>query len=331
MTGAGERGVALVVNGDDFGYSDAINAAILRCHREGILTSTTLLVNQPATGAALALAREHPALGVGLHLNLTSGMPVLPPEDVPTLVDRRGRFLPFPAQLQRIGGGWARLAEVERELRAQFEVLIGRGVQPTHVDGHLHVHAYPRVLSIVLRLMREYDVRAMRSPFLTSWLPLHLAARRALGRAARASGLSLRGRRERAWAAIAALDQFDAALAPLGARFWPVRTDLPATRRGQRARLVASSGVIVADYLLDGARFRATLDPVETLRAALIPLRSATVELMAHPAWTRNSVLGAAEVAFLTDPRLPATLDALGVRLTHYGHLSKQLPPAQRM
>lgn len=189
--GRGGAAVALVVNGDDFGYDDAINAAIVRCHREGALTSATLLVNRPASAAALALARQSPALGLGLHLNLTEGCPVAPPDEVASLLDRRGRFRPFPAQLGRVVSGRARPEEIERELGAQFAWLAARGVRPTHVDGHHHVHAYPGVLPVVLRLMAEYDVRALRSPLLTAWLPLSLA--RPGARGWRAALLARRG------------------------------------------------------------------------------------------------------------------------------------------
>src|SRR6478609_1032650 len=93
------RPTTLIINGDDFGYSDTINAAIVRCHDEGVLRSTSLLVNCPATRSALALARSRPGLGLGLHVNLTEGVPVLPPCEVPSLVDRRGRFRSLGQQL----------------------------------------------------------------------------------------------------------------------------------------------------------------------------------------------------------------------------------------
>lgn len=165
-----DRPIFLIVNGDDFGYTPEINAAIARCHDAGVLTSATLLVNRAATGDALALAAARPELGLGLHLNLTEGAPVAPPRQVRSLVDRRGRFIPFPAQLGRIASGAARGGELEAELRAQFERFLGSDRIPSHVDGHLHVHAYPRVLPLVVRLMREYGVQAMRNPLLGAWL-----------------------------------------------------------------------------------------------------------------------------------------------------------------
>ena len=309
--GAGEgRAVALVVNGDDFGYSAAINAAIVRCHRAGVLTSATILVNRAATGEALALARANPALGPGLHLNLTEGAPVTPPGRVPALVDRQGLFHPIVIQLRRIANGRTPLAEVERELRAQFELILARGVQPTHVDGHLHVHAWARVLPLVARLMVDYGVRAMRSPFLTAWLPLHLAARPAAH-----AGLAP------APAAPSLLDRFCPLVTPWGGRVWSVRDGRGPDRRGPRAGLLRRRGVITTDFMLDSGQFLGTPDPAGALLAALRPLRAATVELMAHPAWNRDEGRGAAEVALLTDPRLRDALVGAGVRLTNYGRL----------
>lgn len=165
-----DRPIFLIVNGDDFGYTPEINAAIARCHDVGVLTSATVLVNRAAVHDALALAAARPGLGLGLHLNLTEGAPVAPPRQVRSLVDRRGRFIPFPAQLSRIVAGVARGAELETELRAQVERFLSSGRIPSHVDGHLHVHAYPRVLPLVVRLMREYGVQAMRNPLLGAWL-----------------------------------------------------------------------------------------------------------------------------------------------------------------
>src|SRR5580700_2135827 len=82
----------LIVNADDFGRSESINRAVLRAHREGILTSASLMVNEPSAGPAIQMARENPKLGVGLHLALVCGASALPPEQIPHLVDGRGQF-----------------------------------------------------------------------------------------------------------------------------------------------------------------------------------------------------------------------------------------------
>ncbi|PYI83222.1 MAG: hopanoid biosynthesis associated protein HpnK, partial [Verrucomicrobia bacterium] len=71
----------LIVNADDFGRSHSINQAVVRAHREGILTSASLMVNEAAAEEAAALAREHPQLGVGLHLTLVCGSSASPPAE----------------------------------------------------------------------------------------------------------------------------------------------------------------------------------------------------------------------------------------------------------
>ncbi len=188
------RGTALVINGDDFGYSAAINRAIVGAHEAGGLTSTTLLVNQGASREALRLARRYPTLGVGWHVNLTEGGPVLPPGEVPSLVDRRGRFRPLGAQLAGLAVGRSGVAEVERELRAQLALLLDAGLTPTHADGHLHAHAFPHVLPIVLRIMAERQIPTLRSPLLGAWLPPRAAAARLVAWAERRRVTALRRR-----------------------------------------------------------------------------------------------------------------------------------------
>src|SRR5512137_1430313 len=86
----------LIVNADDFGRSASINEAVIRAHREGILTTASLMVNEPACAEAVALAKENPNLGVGLHLTLLCGHAALPPEKMPGLVEAAGRFSDTP-------------------------------------------------------------------------------------------------------------------------------------------------------------------------------------------------------------------------------------------
>ena len=86
----------LIVNADDFGRSRAINEAVIRAHREGILTSASLMVNEPAADEAVALARENPGLGVGLHLALVCGRSALPPAGIPDLVNQNSEFTDNP-------------------------------------------------------------------------------------------------------------------------------------------------------------------------------------------------------------------------------------------
>ena len=104
----------LIINADDFGATDGINRAVAACHRRGIVTSASLMVEGTAVEEAAALARELPQLAVGLHW----------------VGDRAG------AEVDR-----ADEAAVRRELDRQltlFEQLLGRA--PTHLDSHHHLH-----------------------------------------------------------------------------------------------------------------------------------------------------------------------------------------------
>lgn len=127
----------LIVNADDFNLTPAVSRGIVTSHREGIVTSTTAMVNLPGLEENLALLVHVPSLGVGLHVNLTLGPPVSPPNEVPSLIDEKGQFIRDPKGL----AARARLEEVARELAAQrerFDRVFPRA--PTHVDSHHHVH-----------------------------------------------------------------------------------------------------------------------------------------------------------------------------------------------
>jgi predicted glycoside hydrolase/deacetylase ChbG (UPF0249 family) len=271
---------------------------------DGVLTSATVLVNQPATREALRLARRYPTLGVGWHVNLTEGGPVLPPGEVPTLVDRRGLFRPIGALLPGLVRGEVRVSEVRRELGAQLALLLDAGLRPAHLDGHLHAHAFPRVLPIVLDLMAEHGIGALRSPLLGTWLP----ARPAGDPAASPWGALRPGSRA-------------ARLATSRGAITTLARVLPQAERA-RAGLLRRRGVAYTARLFDTARFLAAPDPVAALVAALAAPPGGSAELMAHPAWNRDAARGAAEVALLTDPHLRAALDEVGVRRVYYQQLA---------
>jgi predicted glycoside hydrolase/deacetylase ChbG (UPF0249 family) len=145
----------LIVNADDFNLTEGVSRGILDAHRDGIVTSTTVMVNLPGLGRSRDLAREFPRLGLGLHLNLTFGPPILPPGRVPSLVDDGGRFVRDPARVRTAGAP----AEIRAEWAAQaerFETIFGR--RPTHLDSHHHVHRHPRILEMALDLAETLDV-----------------------------------------------------------------------------------------------------------------------------------------------------------------------------
>lgn len=139
----------LIVNADDFNLTQGVSRGILDAHRFGVVTSTTIMVNLPGLETSRTLAQTHPRLGMGLHLNLTFGPPVLPPEKVRSLLDDSGRFVRNHDRLREAGDP----SEIRQELTAQvekFRVTFGRS--PSHLDTHHHIHRYPRILEAVLDL-----------------------------------------------------------------------------------------------------------------------------------------------------------------------------------
>lgn len=175
----------LIVNADDFGLTRGVNRAIVELHRSGVLTSTTLMARAEATAEALALAAQNATLGVGCHIVLVDGQPVLPPEKVPTLVDpATGCFPPkLGTFLLRLFTGRIRAAEIEAEAAAQIAFAQAGGLRLTHVDTHKHTHMFPAVLRPVLRAARAAGLRAVRNPFEPEWA-VHATPRAGLVRSA---------------------------------------------------------------------------------------------------------------------------------------------------
>jgi len=155
----------LIVNADDFGISETVNEAVIRAFTEGVLTSCSLMVTGEACEHAVSLARAHPGLAVGLHLVTVMGRAVLPPAEIPTLVDASGNFAAnsIVAGLKYYFSPQAR-DKLRRELRAQFETFAATGLRLSHIDGHLHMHVHPVVFQAAVELGTRYGVRRMRVP-----------------------------------------------------------------------------------------------------------------------------------------------------------------------
>ena len=156
----------LIVSGDDFGVAREVNSAIVRAHRSGILTSTSLMVTGEAAAEAVALAREHPRLAVGLHLVLAQGRAAAPAAEIPHLVTGGGAFRDQPI-LTGLRYGWEYVArsgriELRREVEAQLAAFASTGLPLAHLDGHLNMHLHPMVLPILLDLAPRYGIRAVR-------------------------------------------------------------------------------------------------------------------------------------------------------------------------
>jgi len=156
----------LIITADDFGRCLPINEAVEDAHRNGILTSASLMVGGDAVDDAIARARELPNLAVGLHVTLVDGQPVLPAEKIPLLVDTEGRFT---SDVVRVG---ARIyfdkdaqSQVRAEMRAQFERYRAYGLFLDHVDSHHHYHLHPTVFAIMLELALEFGAPALRIPY----------------------------------------------------------------------------------------------------------------------------------------------------------------------
>jgi predicted glycoside hydrolase/deacetylase ChbG (UPF0249 family) len=148
----------LIVNADDLGRTRGINAGVFQAHRQGIVTSATLMVAYPAAAEAAAELTAYPDLGVGLHVAMTGGPPLLPPERLPSLVDANGRLPRTRDDLAALDHAIV-AAEVAAEVRAQFDrfrQLTGR--LPTHLDGHHHSHRVPAVLDAVVELALEHGL-----------------------------------------------------------------------------------------------------------------------------------------------------------------------------
>jgi len=181
---------ALIVTGDDFGLALPINEAIEQAHRDGILTTASLMVGAAAVQDAIARARRLPSLRVGLHLVLVEGRPVSNVAEVPDLVDGAGEF---STRLVRAGvkfffrPGVRR--QLKREIRAQFEAFRRTGFELDHVNAHNHMHVHPTVLGLILEVGREFGLRAVRVPYEPLLPSLRAAGNRAPSRVLSWAGL----------------------------------------------------------------------------------------------------------------------------------------------
>ena len=281
----------LVINGDDFGLTPGVNAGMIDAHRDGVLTSVSLMAGAPAADEAIALARRTPTLGVGCHLTLVDGMPVLPASQLPTLtID--GRFRP------RWGGfvaacltGRLALDEVERELSAQIDRVRSGGLVPTHLDSHKHVHACPPVFDLVARLAVRFGIPVVRVPY------------------ERPAGRLLVRHRARGAARRQAIENL--LMAP-----WARRAD----------RLLARHGLRPAPRF--AGRALTGLWSVSAIEALIRGLPDGRSELMAHPGYAdagldavRTRLRGerADEVVVLRAPAIRRLVQAERIQLVRHG------------
>ena len=286
---------SLIVNADDLGWTEGVNRGIAKAHRNGIVTSASLLANGVAFASGVEVARSAPGLGVGVHLNLSDGAPVAARELVTSLVNDAGEFAGGPESLLlRVARGGLSLREVEQEWEAQIEKVREAGIQPTHLDGHKHVHMLPGLFELALRLAKRYNVGAIRVAHEASSLraalstgeELHTAA--VLKQGVQARGLKLLAR--------------------------------DAREQAERA------GISTADYFCGIAQTgEMTKDGVAQL---LRSLPDGTTELMCHPGYadealqntpTRLQGSRQSELKILTDVEIRNLVASQGIRLIDYG------------
>jgi chitin disaccharide deacetylase len=147
----------LIITADDFGLTEGVNKAIIRAHREGVVTSASLMINGGAVDSAVAFARQNPSLDIGLHLNLTNE--------------------PFAFAL-RPGAG------IEKKIRQQIEMALKTGLTISHVDGHKHVHVIPAVSKLLRQVSQEYGIHALRAMNTRTPRPTFLLRHNAASRSA---------------------------------------------------------------------------------------------------------------------------------------------------
>lgn len=296
----------LIVNADDFGLSPGVTDGIIRAWREGIVTSTSAMVTAPGATQRIAGAHtRHPDLPIGLHLTITAGRPILPPERVPSLVDAGGRFYPVEGLLARLPR--VSLSELRAELAAQASALLAVGVQFDHIDYHEGaLIIFPPFYRLALELAREYGV------------PVRQPVPEAVYGAIRSS------RRRGAAAVIRRMIRF-AVRHPVGAlRLLPL-----ISRRSLRARLelLAALHISSPNWFVDGASAApAAADLVALLRR----LPPGLTEIAVHPGRMDQQLraLGGrlvaareAELEALLDPRVADAIRAAGIRLVDYSFL----------
>jgi hopanoid biosynthesis associated protein HpnK len=155
----------LIVTADDFGADVAVNEAVERGYRDGIITAASLMVAAPAAPDAVARARRLPGLGVGLHLVLVEGRPTLPRQAVSRLIDGEGNFRTdmVRAAIAMTFDPVAR-RQLAAEIEAQFAAFAATGLPLDHVNAHKHFHLHPLIAGLIVKIGRRYGLKAARAP-----------------------------------------------------------------------------------------------------------------------------------------------------------------------
>jgi hopanoid biosynthesis associated protein HpnK len=283
----------LVVNADDFGLSPGINAGIIDGFEKGILTSASIMVNSPAFEEAVQLARAHEGLGIGVHLNVLRGKAVLPPGEILGLVDADGQFVRSPVSLccgilaQRVD-----LDYLSREFSAQIERAFEAGLRLTHLNSEKHVHMYPPIFALVVKLAEKYGIRAVR------WTGQYPSVRNLI---------RLNGR------------SYKDLLVSLCAGFCRKPLDGSPVISNDYFYGLMETGSLTAEVFKGILpRFKDGVTEVMCHPGYVGPDLEAAFETMGTSSLAASRAL---ELHTVTDPTLRADIDAAGVRLIHYGDI----------
>jgi predicted glycoside hydrolase/deacetylase ChbG (UPF0249 family) len=154
----------LIVNADDFARSPEVNQGILAAHQQGIVTTTTVLINQPGSIQAVQeAARSAPELGMGLHLNLTLGTPCSPKREIGELMGEHDLF--HTIDFWHKNPQSVSINKVEIEWRAQIDKFISTGLKVDHLDSHHHIAVIrPDIWGLYLELAMELNC-GVRPPY----------------------------------------------------------------------------------------------------------------------------------------------------------------------
>jgi len=284
----------LIVNADDYGRSEGVTRGIIRAHREGIVTSTTVMMNMPNVEDALRLAADCLDLGMGVHLVFTAWRPLLPPTEIPSLVDEDGYFHSQEAILahpQRIDAD-----ELKAELRAQIERFRSLGREPDHLDCHHFVHLYPPFFAVYVELAEEYGL-PVRLPFPPE-------------------------------------EEWDQAAASVTLAHMTLAHGLPPEFLQEIARqdigLVQAKGIPHPHHFVSSF-FGWEALTLENLLGILEGLPEGISELMTHPGLADEKLVATSfygkerekELELLCHPRVKERIDELGIKLVNFGVLKR--------
>ena len=153
----------LIITSDDFGLSSGVNRAVEQAWKNGLLTVASIMPGASAFDEAVNIARRNPGLQIGLHLTLVQGHAVLPPAELPGVVDAHGNFSDNPVAAGfRYFFDRGLYCQLKREIEAQIKKVLDAGITLTHIDGHLNIHLHPTVFRILAELMPRYGITSFR-------------------------------------------------------------------------------------------------------------------------------------------------------------------------